>query len=1069
MKLGVGTVFFVVLVSGMSGGSWVLQDAASLQKHRNLGKAYYEQGEYALAVEELQKVLDAEGAGGRDYFNAAMAYLQNGEDDPALAAFTTAKQMDPGLVEVDFGLGVLYKRQLRFPLALEAFQKVLDRDQSDACTWFNVGAVSFSMRRNAEAEHAFEKVLAMGYRRAQNFYVSALFRYASILARRGDEAEAQKLFLEFEELRGITPNVSLTPTALENGKYGRIDFPLAPAASREETKSEPSFREVEIRFTPCDNGEPSITPGVGSVFVTSPCGGSKLLRRDGTGRFADITAEVGLESSSGLGAVFIDYENRGFHSLFIWGTGENQMYRNRDGRFEDVSDASGLPRGSPLSAALVLDYDNDGQLDLFFGGRPSGLSLYRNDGDGTFSDTTNEVGLAAHGATRSRGMVSADFDEDGFIDVLVIASDGRGFLLANDGGHFFRSTGLGLLQGRLPARLAVRDINNDGWMDVVTLDEEGLALLVNRQGRLVREPALEGFTPHPSRWLIPFDSGGDGRIDFLLRDSEGVRLFTYRGESESRIVSVSMPHAPTGVARALETDGDGSSGFAVAERTGSLHLFRSEPMAPGWIRIELSGKRTNRQAIGAVVELKAGSFYQKRLYDGLPVTLYAGDRDRLDVVRVTWANGVIQNEVDVATGRTLAIEESERQTSSCPFLYIWDGEGFRFLTDVVGRAPLGEMLPGGGTVAPNPDDYVRIPPGLMATRGNDIVFQITEELREQAYLDAFELLAVDHPDDVEIYVNEKFTAPPFDPHRLYAIREKVAPLEAKTGEGVDVLTEVARADGRTVSGFSRHSVAGFAEEHALTLRPPEIEGNLWLFLTGWVYWPSSSSMKALESHDSMAPRPPTLEVKDEAGRWVTVVEDLGLPAGLGRTLAIDLTGKFRSRDRRVRVRSNFAVYWDEAFFATLADAPLRTHTLFPENADLHYRGFSAVTHESPSHPERYDYAHLLPEPPWNAAAGRYTRFGDVTALIEGADADLVVMAPGDEMTLRFDPGTLPEVPAGYRRSFILHVRGWAKDQDPNTRFSRTVEPLPQAATDALRTRRVPPLVMPLAPPESRRR
>ncbi len=258
-----------------------LAPADTLQSHRNLGKAYYEQGEYSLAVEELEKVLSLDGARGRDYFNAGMAYLQNQEEERALAAFETARQMEPGLVEVDFGLGVLQKRAQRFPLALQSFSRVAERDPDDPCVWFNIGSVSFSMRRMDDAEKAFQRVIAMGHARAQNFYVSALFRYASLLSRRGEQDEARKYFAEFASLRDVTPNISLTPTALENGRYGRVEVPMSPEPDRIEPAPAPAPVTLtlgrELSVTLCDR-EPALAlgdfdgDGRTDVFVGSPAG-----------------------------------------------------------------------------------------------------------------------------------------------------------------------------------------------------------------------------------------------------------------------------------------------------------------------------------------------------------------------------------------------------------------------------------------------------------------------------------------------------------------------------------------------------------------------------------------------------------------------------------------------------------------------------------------------------------------------------------------------------------------------------------------------------------------------------
>ncbi len=178
---------FVLLTTALlnPGAGQLDQPTADIQIHRNMGKAYYERGEYEAAVRMLVRVLDLGGDSARDTFNAGIAMLQHGDEDGALGALTTAKRMAPDMIEVDFGLGVLYKRQLRYPPALEAFRRVTDRDAGDPCTWFNIGAVNHSMEKYEEAEKAFRHVLAMGFPAAQNFYVSSLFRLSTLMAIQG--------------------------------------------------------------------------------------------------------------------------------------------------------------------------------------------------------------------------------------------------------------------------------------------------------------------------------------------------------------------------------------------------------------------------------------------------------------------------------------------------------------------------------------------------------------------------------------------------------------------------------------------------------------------------------------------------------------------------------------------------------------------------------------------------------------------------------------------------------------------------------------------------------------------
>jgi hypothetical protein len=210
---------------------------------------------------------------------------------------------------------------------------------------------------------------------------------------------------------------------------------------------------------------------------------------------------------------------------------------------------------------------------------------------------------------------------------------------------------------------------------------------------------------------------------------------------------------------------------------------------------------------------------------------------------------------------------------------------------------------------------------------------------------------------------------------------------------------------------------------------------------------------------------------------VTVIEELGLPSGINRTLVADLTDKFLTDDYSVRIVTNLDVHWDEAFFSTAQEEEsVVVQRLAPAETNLHYRGFSEVVRKrGGATPDFFDYLRLMETPPWNAAGGFYSNYGDVLALIETTDNRLALMAPGDEMTVSFDSRSLRRLLPGWQRDFVLRIAGWAKDNEPTTLFFDTVEPLPfremtqygeRSSAHQRRehdTRRVPLLIPPLAP------
>ncbi len=151
-----------------------------------------------------------------------------------------------------------------------------------------------------------------------------------------------------------------------------------------------------------------------------------------------------------------------------------------------------------------------------------------------------------------------------------------------------------------------------------------------------------------------------------------------------------------------------------------------------------------------------------------------------------------------------------------------------------------------------------------------------------------------------------------------------------------------------------------------------------------------------------------------------------------------------SSSRKVRIVTNLCIYWDEIFLSQpTGETALRPRQIPLATADLHFRGFSRSRIDPARlQPDTYEYSVVSPDSFWNPTPGFYTRYGDVKDLVNGVDDRFAIMGSGDELTLKFSPGSLAQPAAGWVRDYLLEVDGWAKDSDPNTAFSSSVEPLP---------------------------
>ena len=712
-----------------------------------------------------------------------------------------------------------------------------------------------------------------------------------------------------------------------------------------------------------------------------------------------------------------------------------------------------------------IDYDHDGDLDLF----TTGATIYRNNsndenkGDETFTDVTEQTFVNPVQQPAPAEAFSADFDDDGDIDIFTIHREAGCTLYDNlrQGKLRAVSDETGIAQNIHYTAAAIGDYDNDGDIDIFLSTADRIHLYLNRgDGSFVDDPRLNADMLNflSPALLRNIDYDNDGFVDLWVSGKNGMFLFRNDGigdftEPYPLIENVTakdgavLQNAIAGAVADYDNDGDLDLFFINGK--GELRALQNNGgNENNWIQVRLEGitsgnNKVNRDGINSKLEVKVGDLYQQQYVSEQVSHFGLGAFDTADVVRVVWTNGVPQNVIKPQSRQRIL--EKQILKGSCPFLYVYDGEQYQFVTDLLWRAPLG-LVTSMGFVAPDETkDFVKISGTQIQPKSGKYSIQITEELWETAYFDEVKLIAVDHPADTDIFVNEQYIPPPFAEFKVYGVKEKRHPKFAVNHRGEDVSDALKTFDYHYAVEHAPGPYQGVVEPHAIVLDLGDVPNDalLTLFLSGWIFPTDTSINVALFQNPGINPSFPSVSVKDETGQWKTVIDMIGLPAGKNKTITVDLTGKFLSDDRHIRIETDMQIYWDAAFFTVgTQDVPIELTTLNPDSADLHYRGFSEMYRPNPHAPHLFAYQKVTTDAQWRDLAGYYTRYGDVNPLLQEVDDMYVILNAGDEITVEFDAARLPELKPGWVRDFILYSDGWDKDGDINTLTSQTVEPLP---------------------------
>jgi tetratricopeptide (TPR) repeat protein len=1072
-----GPLAIVFLAAGVTAGAEASFKAEAVRLNNRgvalMGQQFTDKAEQAFSEAFRKDPKLAQAA-----VNDGIAYLTLQKIDEAKKALKAGIALDPNDPQAWYNLGLAQHADNELDDALKSFQQAVKLDPRDVDSYYFEGVCYREMKQFDNAIVVLKQALAI-----QPLHASSEFALARALQAVGDKDAAKERFKLFQHMTSTKISAAIGLAYGEQGHYSTVT-PIEEPQERQRTMIPMKLvaEPISTKGASTETGGACMLDVTGSgqmdlVLMGSGDQAIRILHRTDKGSFEDVnTAAAGLNvSGHGVACTVGDFDSDGLNDLAVALDDSVRLFRNLGkGKFQDVTESAGLaPRNRPTGITF-LDYDHDGDLDLFVTGSPlkeGGFSnvLWRNNGNKTFTEWTDPTGLGGSGKTAT--AILTDFNNDRAVDIAVTGSGPAPVLFVNPReGKYPQKP---LYDGEnLPATvgIAILDSNKDGWMDIAVTHAGAPGLTLWRNvagpqnvgGRFERVPLpLNGVT---RAWgVTAVDIDNDGWVDLaaIVETPAGPRVKVLRNTGKGNFEDVShmlgldaVPlKAPRGLI-ATEVDGDGAPDLIVTQENAAPVLLRNRGGNKNhFVRLDLSGFADNKTALGSKVEVFARNQWQKWEIAGASgfatqappqLLIGLGDADHIDLLRILWPTGVLQDEIDLPHTQVIAMKEADRRGSSCPVLFAWDGHKYKLVTDVIGAAVVGHWFTPSRRNIPNPGEWIKVDGDRLAGVDGKLSLRFIEPMEEVNYVDQLKLVAVDHPEDVDVNPDEKFLDdPPFAPGRVIASRGTRLPVGAWDGEGHDVLDALSRRDHKFASGFTPTAYDGFANAHYLTLDLGSVDGQapLKLLMTGYVNYFSATSLYAAWQAGTK-PISPYVEAQRPDGTWVTIPGEAGFPAGLERTIVVDLTGKLPAGTRKIRLVSNLEIYWDEVLIDNNPEAETRTTEVPLTLATERFRGYpTQVEGKSPGDLD-YDYDRVSLTGPFQHQRGSYTHLGDVTALVKGVDDRYAIFGSGEEIATEFDATMLPALPPHWKRDYFFYANGYVKDMDWWDAMPFTVTQLP---------------------------
>ena len=849
-----GVVLFAALLIAATAGSADVTPSkqAEAAKLNNFGTALMNQqlldkaqAKFADAYQLDPSLVHAEVNRG-----IALIYLQKMPE--AEQALKQAAAQDPKDPHIWYALGILYRIEAEYQQSLESFQRAAALDPDDADTHYFLGSVLLELHQPEQALTEFQAAL-----RLNPIHASAQFGLAKALQRLGRRDEATTAFKRFETLNQEKIGFPLAHTYGDEGHYSLVQDALT-VNPQVGAMIPLTFTAQTIDHLAAAVAKPGDRPQGGACLV-APAGehsyllvmasGPDAIRTyalSGNGSFALVpSAQTGLVASgTGVACTVGDFDNDGLPDVAVAMSDRVLLFKNHGGgKFTDVTAATGVQPANQPAGITFVDYDHDGDLDLFVTGQPSAAGakpnvLWRNNGNGTFTNWTEQAGLGGEGTTVAATL--SDLNNDRAVDLLVTGSGQAPTFFANPREGQFKSSPLFAETGLAPTVGAVvLDFNKDGWMDVALTHSgsPGISLWRNVQGKRFERVPLPVQNVTAGWGLTAIDLDNDGWLDLVaaVETPHGPELRALRNRGpagfEDVTAQVKLDQVKLVQPRALiaaDVDGDGAADLIVTQPNGDPLLLRNQGGNRNHsVLISMKGVADNKSAIGAKVEVFADGVWQKFEITGASGYLSQGAQQLLagigsaehaDMVRILWPTGVPQDETDLATKTSIAITELDRRGSSCPTLFAWNGKKYEFISDVIGAAVVGHWVSPTAKNNADPDEWIKVEGSQLRPRGGYLSLRFGEPMEEVNYLDQVRLIAIDHPAATEVYPNERFlNEPPFASGRAVLSADAHPVAGAWDDKGRDVSALLRTRDHQYVRDFTNLPFAGFANQHTLTL------------------------------------------------------------------------------------------------------------------------------------------------------------------------------------------------------------------------------------------------------------